>query len=164
MIEPKRIEIDGMSFQLVRLPAMKALRLDKKIVALLIPVISGIDNLDAEVDFAKLAGGVSEGLRALDDNDFMALVKDLLAYVTYLPEGGAPIDLNNEAAINTAFQSGLMPIYKLIIESMRYNKLSPFGFMEDGSLANIIPSSGAAGSATKKSTNKSARLGSLLPN
>lgn len=164
MIEPKRIDIDGMSFQMVRLPAMKALRLDKKIVALLIPVISGIENLDAEVDFAKLASGVSDGLSALDDSDFMTLVKDILAHVTYLPEGGAPIDLNNEAAINAAFQDGVMPIYKLIIESMRYNKLSPFGFMEDGSLMSIIPSSGAAESATKKNTNKSGKSASLLRN
>lgn len=164
MKQPTQIEVDGLRFQISPIPAMKALRLDKRIVTLLIPVISGIEDLDAEIDFSKLAKGVSEGLSTLNDADFETLVRDMLMNVTYLPAGRAPLDLNTDAGIDAFYgdlEKGTISVYKLIVEVMRFNNLSPFGFMGDGGLMNIMPTSAPDGESTKKKATQSAKLGNF---
>ena len=50
MIAPKNVTIDGMEFCLNLLPALRASKLDKKIIGLVIPVFGGIE----EIDFTNL--------------------------------------------------------------------------------------------------------------
>jgi hypothetical protein len=165
MIEPKRITVDGLEFNLNPLPALKALKLDKKIIALILPALSGAKgvDLDAEIDLSVMMTAISESLDRLSDDDTEKLFVDLLYGVQYLPAGGAVEDITGET-INKVFQGKLMTLYKLAMEVMKYNKFTPFTLAGNGGLSNIIRGSIAPVPAETKSSRLSDRLGNLPTN
>lgn len=138
MIETKEVTLDGMKFQLSSLPALTALRLDKKIVALLLPVMGGADDisLDAEIDLSKCIYYLSESLSNLKDDEFQSLIIDMLSTIIYIPDGKPPVQLSRDV-IDTDFRGKLMTIYRLIWEVMGYNNFSPFVVMGGGLGINI---------------------------
>ena len=162
MLAVTKIIVDGMSFQLIPLPALKALRLDKKVVTVLIPAISGLKelNLDAQIDLESLSRGISEALSRLSDDDFENLAIDLLSSVTYIPDNAVPIELTSTQEINNIFSGKLITIYKLFFEVMKYNKFSPFALLEgDGNLMSKIIGLSRPDSTKKESGTQSGKLG-----
>ena len=127
-----KIEVDKMRFQLSPLPLLKVLRLDKKVLALVLPALSGFTDLDAQIDFGLLSKGISEALTRMPDNDFESLALDLLSSVAYLPDNGAPVEMTSAQELNTIFSGKILTIYKLLFEVMRFNKFSPFALLEGG--------------------------------
>lgn len=165
MIEPKNIELDGMKFQLQPLPSLKALRLDKKVIELVVPVIGGIKefSLDAEIDLEAVSKAFSESLGRMRDDEFEKLVADLLSSVLYLPIGGTPQELNPEV-INQVFRGKISLIYKLAFQVMRYNKFSPFELVGGGNVISKILSSTEQTKTQKKSGSKLETSAGLLEN
>jgi hypothetical protein len=135
MLEPKDLNIKEMTgvFQLKPIPALKAIKLDKKIMTLLVPVIGGLKDvsLDAGIDMSTVARGLSEALNDLDDKDTEQLIIDLLYGVVYVKSGEPPMELN-EGTINNVFNGCFEKLYDLIFEVMKYNKFSPFRLAAGG--------------------------------
>jgi hypothetical protein len=134
MLEPENIVVEGLSFQLSPLPALKAMRLDKRILTAIAPVLGGLKdlNLEAELDMAGMSEGITTALDRLEDNVLEKLLVDLFSTVIWSPEGGVPESLDSSATINKAFQGNLMGLYKLAFAVMRYNKFTPFALASIG--------------------------------
>lgn len=165
MLQPEQKTIDGMAFQFIPMAVLKASRLDKRVLALLAPVVgslSGLD-LDSEVDADRLARGVASALQSMDDQAFTSLLRDTLDTVVYLPEGMAPLNLGNENAINQAFTGRLDTLYKVVVEVMRYNRFTPFALL--GTFGNLAQTLGLseAKSTSKKRGLKLAKSDSSTP-
>ena len=151
MIQSKKIELGGLSFMLQPLPALTAMRLDKRVLTVVLPAISGFKNLslDTELDLGLLSRALSEALGRLPDTDFENLVTDLLSCVVYLPKGESPIELTSIQSINAIFCGEIVLIYKLLFEVMRFNKFSPFALLEGGGMS-ILKTSGLSNIDTNK--------------
>ena len=162
MLEPKTITIKreggDMEFFLSPLPALTAIKLDKRVLTLLLPALSGFKelSLDSSIDLNALTKGVSEALGRMDDKDFEELVLQLLSTAVYQKQGSAPLELNDKHNINKVFGGELISLYKLLFEVMRYNKFSPFVLLEGGGsvMSRILTSSGQ--------TNKEGKTGKEL--
>lgn len=150
MLENKEIEIDGMSFYLQPLRGFKANKLDKKVIALLLPLIEGVDGLDSEINIGKALGGLSSALDNMKESDYEKFVIDLLSTVIYSPEKEPQTELD-AAAIDKYFQGASLTLYKLMYEVMKYNNFTPFVLAGGGGsgmnktlsfkkLANIVKS------------------------
>lgn len=165
MIEPKTITIDGMEFNLRPLPIMKALKLDKRVVTILLPVLGGVKefSLDAKVDLKTMADGVAESLSRMENKDFEELVIDLLSGVIYLEPGKGAQEITLDI-INRIFQGKLSTVYKLMFEVMKFNKFSPFELVAGGNVMNKILISASTMQEEKKNGNKLEKSGNLLEN
>ncbi len=163
MIEPKTIEVDEMEFYLQPLPALKAIKLDKRVLSLVIPVLGGIKSfsLDSDIDMETLARGLSEAVSKLEDNDFEKLTIDLLSGASYIEKGSPPQEITADI-INNIFRGKILSLYKLMFEVMRYNKFSPFGLVEGGNIIQKIITSVNPKDSEKKTGNKLAKSGNLL--
>lgn len=165
MITSKIVVLDGLSFNIQPLPALTAMRLDKKVLTVVLPAISGFKNLslDAELDLEALSRGISEALGRLPDSDFETLVIDLLACVIYMPKGETPVELTSIQQINAVFCGQIILIYKLLFEVMRFNKFSPFALLEGGGLSMLkTPGSGNLKTNKNVTGNGSGQSGNLL--
>ena len=131
MLEPKNVIIDDeLEFQLTPIPVMHALVLDKQIVSLLLPAMSGFAGLDT-IDMSETVGELSGALQKMGDKEFQKFVIALTATTIFIPAGGAPVELN-ENKINEIFSGRLFSLYKLLLEIMRYNRFSPFELIGGG--------------------------------
>jgi hypothetical protein len=142
MIETKLIAIDGIEFQLRSIPILSALKLDKKVVSLLLPLLGGVEDisLDAKIDIGKGVNAIAEVLGKMPDVEFEKFVIDMLSStVAMVPgEGAQDISAGN---FNTIFAGRLMTVYKLLWEVMKFNKFSPFVLAEGGlGIAQIFTS------------------------
>jgi hypothetical protein len=127
MLDIQNITIDGMEFQLVPLPILKAARLDKKVISILTPVLGTVKSLDDEIDLGKVI-----------DEEYEKFIIDLCSTVTCHKPGQPPVQLMGEN-INELFKGALKTLYKLMYEVMKYNKFSPFALMADsGNLTTIM--------------------------
>ena len=127
MIEVKNVELDGLEFQLSPLPIRSALRLDKKLVEILAPILAklvdgGQDLLKMEIQSVAVA--IQAGLASIDDNEFVTFVLDCLSTTSCIT--GKVTLLNSEKALGEVFSGNLMGIYKLVFEVCRFNKFTPF--------------------------------------
>ncbi|MGD8707098.1 MAG: hypothetical protein PVI88_00255 [Nitrosopumilaceae archaeon] len=134
MEEQKELIIDGIKFQLYPLNVMTALKLDKKVVSLLLPVLSGVDDfdLDAEIDLGKAMSAFSTSLANMKDEDFISFVKEMLSTIVVEVPGQAPTQIQSESEINTVFKGSIVTIYKLLWEVMKFNNFSPFVVADGG--------------------------------
>jgi hypothetical protein len=150
MLEPKNVEIDGMKFQLRPMPALRALRLDKKVISLLVPALGGLKDLDLEagVDVEAMAQGVSKALERMPDEGVENLAVDLLSGSVHTPKGKAPQEITADV-INDIFRGALATLYKLMFKIMEYNKFSPFVLVGGGNVMERIRS--LTGQTKKKS-------------
>lgn len=165
MISSKKIELEGMTFNVQPLPAMTAVKLDKKVLTVVLPAISGLKNLslDSELDLGALSMAVSEALGRLPDSEFENLVIDLLSCVIYLPKGDSPVELTSIQQINSVFCGKIVLIYKLLFEVMRFNKFSPFALLEGGGLSMLKTPGSSDTKLNKNGTgNMSGMSGNLL--
>ncbi len=144
MIEEKKITIDGMAFSLRPIKPLKALVLDKQVMALLVPILGGFKGgdskksvLDAQLDMGAIAEGITKALSSLNDSDTTKLVVDLFYGVIYFDKSGKAIEID-ATNIDSIFADDFSIIYKLMFEVMKHNKFSPFKLVGGGSLTNLI--------------------------
>lgn len=135
MIAPLDITIEGLTFQSKKLTPLDVLRLDKVVLGLFAPALSGVGknaNGKLEIAFDKSAASLSNLLIQLPDdvvNEF--LLKAFSRTIWLGTEGN--VELKTEVAINKAFaEVSVVAIYKLLWEVLRYNGLSFFGLMDTG--------------------------------
>lgn len=155
MIQTTTKTIDGIEFQLSPFPVLTAAKLDKKVLAVIAPVLGGLDSLLADIDFEKLSRGIQQALSSMDDFEFLKLILELFSHTKAIAPGQAPIEMTTEEAINKALATGgVLTVYKLAFEVMRYNKFTPFAVASSGDLMSAI--AGLRGDAeSKKSSSES---------
>jgi hypothetical protein len=163
MLEAEQRIIDGLKFQLQPIPPLEAIKLDKRVGTLFLPVISGFKelNMEAEIDLEKIASGVSKALNELSGEDFQKLIIDLFQTTSYLPEGASAEMLTREI-INKVFLGKTNSIYKLAFEIMKYNKFSPFVLVGGGNVMSTILGSSKSEKKPKESKESSGKSGNLL--
>lgn len=154
----KEIEIDGMQFQLFPMKGMKSFLLEKKIMTMLVPIIGGLKDMDAEVDFKVVSEGIYEALTSLNEIEYKKLVLDLISEIMLIPTNpqageGQALQMN-ESVINNKFSGKTMVLYKLIIESLKFNKFLPFEMVAGGLKMRQIVSSFEQKKKVKKSGSK----------
>lgn len=164
MIEPKKLNIDGMEFTIHPMPALRALKLDKRIITMLLPIISGFKklDLDSDIDMGAIVSGISEGMNKLDEATYEKLVIDMLSNVQCIPPGGEACQLDSAGSIDRVFVGNLLTVYKLMFEVMRHNKFSPFALVGDGNGIKKILSSFGRTVKEKQTGKASEKLESLL--
>ena len=160
MNEPTTVKLDGIKFQIQTMSALKAAVLDRKILAIILPAVSGLaensdQGLDTEITYAGLLNNVGEGLLKLKDDEYEDLVLQMFSKVIAIAPNKAPMELVNEAAINEIFQGSIMTIYKLIMEVMKHNGFSVFGLAGDGLLTGLTSISNTGKPATKENGKQS---------
>lgn len=155
MIAPLDITIGSLTFQSLGLSPLDVLRLDKTVIGLVAPAMSGLSkdaNGKLNIDFGKSAAGIGDLLVALPDNvvtDFLCKVFKRVTWVS--PTEGA-LPLNNEATINKAFaDSPVTDIYKLLGMVLKHNKFSFFVLADSG--AGILKTLGLGGLTPSGSEN-----------
>lgn len=157
MIEQKTITIDGIEFQLNPMNLFTALKLDKKVVSMLLPIMGNLNDLDSEVDLGEMLETLGESLEKMSDADTEKFFTDMLTKVIAIVPGGTPVQLNR-STIESVFAGKLITLYKLVGEVMKYNKFTPFELLGAGGLTNVISGFASPTSAQKKSTGLSERL------
>ena len=123
--EKKDVEIGDFQFEIIAMPTIKAMVLDKKLTTLLIPALSGIKDLneETEIDLKLMAEAVATALSGLSANEFETMLIDLLSYTRYKDDRA--YDMNKEV-INSKFRRNGTVLYKLILEVMKFNNFLPF--------------------------------------
>lgn len=132
-IKPKKVILDGVEFHIQPFKGMQALKLERKVTILLLPIFSSIFSeginlsniMDLDLDFNKIGKGMQDGIGNLSDSEFEDLVLSMLrnTQTTYdkRPE------FINETVFDAVFTGKLFLVYKLIFEVMKVNK---FSFLE----------------------------------
>ena len=155
MLTTETKTIDGVKFQFQPLPVLKAARLDKRVLALIAPVLGGFKGLNmdsnmADLDLEAVARGVALALQTLPDTEFTGLLRECLETVVYLPEGAAPAPLGTEEAMGQVFTGRLDLLYRVVVEVMRFNRFTPFALLElGGGLRQILGSNGETAKVKK---------------
>lgn len=164
MLENKEIVVDEMKFILHPLPAMRAMKLDKRVLTMLVPIFGGLKDVSLEsvIDFEALSKGLSEALQSLSDKEFEILIMDLLSTTVYLSPNAAPAQIDSVQVFDSIFQGRMLTLYKLLFEIMRFNKFSPFAVLGDGSGIRKIFSSFGQTKSPKGSGKESAPSANLL--
>ena len=140
--------IGDQEFTFMGMPPMTVLKLSRKVLTVLSPLIGGLDDLDvkADVNMESLAKAVTTALTTLSDSDLSNLVQSTLAYVQWTgPEGVGVVELGKESTINQAFTGNFELMIQVVLESWRFNKFPPFAQLERfGGLEKILTSKKAA--------------------
>lgn len=131
MLEAKTITIGTMEFQLNPLKGFTALKLDKKVISLMLPLIEGVENLDAKIDLGKALSGLAGALDNLEEKEYEKFIIDLLSTVIFTPPGDTPKQIDKNV-IDINFQGEAITLYKLMFEVMRYNNFTPFVLVNGG--------------------------------
>lgn len=156
--------IDGISFTIRKIPALTALRLDKQVIQLVLPVIkslSGISNIDMDTDISKLNFSqfgnmfdvVAESLSKMPDENFQQFFLSLFDRVQAKKTGHQAVQLNDENSFDI-FDS-MLTIYKLAVEVMKYNKFSVFGLVVGGNVTTETNGSESEITDSKENSEKS---------
>jgi hypothetical protein len=162
----KDVTIDGMKFQLNKMPALTALKLDKKVVTLMLPIFVGLEDLHLDGEAFKLdsmAKAIQETLINLDDKEWDGFIQDMLSHVIYLPDDDESQQLTSKV-INNIFRAKLFIVYELLFEVMQFNKFTPFEMVEGGKLTKGIGGFSKQKEKKEKNGKKSEKLDLLKEN
>jgi len=143
-------EIDGMKFFINQFPARKALRLEKRTITYLAPMLSileGMKSLDTEIDFSKIINGVQKTLSNIDEIALESFINDMFELTTVEINLNGKLTnfiLNKNDDFDFVFRGKTLAVYKLLIEVMRANNFLFFelmggGGLETGILSKMIP-------------------------
>jgi len=133
------VRINNIDFVINKLPALLALRLDKIVIQMLIPVLGSVDglNLDAEINPTMMFSTLSDCLSNLSEDDFTRFFKDLFSTIQVRKDNNNYYELTDDAAFNKTFEDTIT-IYRLAFEVMKFNKFSPFALAGGGNLMSKI--------------------------
>ena len=137
MTEPKDVEIDGLKFQLRPIKPLLALRLDKKLVSLLLPVFKDIKNLDTNFDLGSIFNALSGSLETLSDDDFEKFIVDMFSTTIHLSDTDGVLEVTKDK-LDTIFVGKLFSIYKLLWEIMEYIYFVPILLKDHSIKSNIF--------------------------
>lgn len=128
MISPVTKEISGFSVHFRPMPATRAFVLAKRVGAVALPLIKGIDlsNLKGDVDLNAIIDSVVDALANLPDSEAVSLVVDSLRGCTIVAPGQPATEINGQSDVDSVFQGELEAMYEIVVESWKYNKLAPF--------------------------------------
>lgn len=126
---PKKIEVNGKTFQLNRIPLWTAVDIQGSLVGLLGPALSGIDGkVGSGFNVAKAATAAGASLLAAADQGALTkILAKLLAPVVWFPGGAEPMPrkLDEDANIEDAFAFDMETMYRVAIAQMEHNRF-PF--------------------------------------
>ena len=128
MLSPITKEISGFSVHFRPLPATRAFTLAKRVGALVLPVLKGIDlaDLKAEVNLTSLIDSIVGVLSSLPDDQAVQLIVDSLQGSTITAPGQPPVEVQDRTAVDAVLQGELEAMYLIVLEAWKYNKLAPF--------------------------------------
>lgn len=135
MLKPITLEVDGIKFQIAPLGLQSALKLDKKLITIVAPLI-GITGTDENLDTAigKLQDKIPQILGSLTDSEFQEIINLTLHTTILLRDGFPPAGLD-EPGNREIFAGSLLTLYKLCFEIWRYNKLTVFQVAAKGQVS-----------------------------
>ena len=139
----KKIEIDGMNFQITKFGAFQSMQIEKRIMGILAPIgASFIPKQDGKkrpaVNFEDVGKTFSQVLYSLSDSEFQNTILTALKNTIYLGNGEAPQEITLKV-FDSIFIDKLSVVYKLIFEIMKFNNFCIFELLRsDEGLSKIF--------------------------
>lgn len=132
--------IDGVKFLINQAPARKVLKLEKKTVSYLSPLLEVLEglkdlNMDADIDFSKIVSAVQKTLMGIKEDELEQYIFDMLEYVSVeknTSEGTKIYNMNNTEHFDLVFRGSTLTVYKLLLEVMRANNFFFFALLGGG--------------------------------
>ena len=146
MLEPKNTILDDVEFQFLPMDPFVVVKLEKRLMPLVLPIVAGIKGFDASakisevLDFGLISKALIEAIQGLSDTDFESLLKQILSHVTTVLPGAGAVDCSSIHG-KTVFSGNTLLMYKVVVEAMRFNKFLPFAVLGDGAPIKEIASS-----------------------
>jgi len=137
------VEIDGLKFHILQFGGMAGLKLEKRILTLMAPMLKVLDGVkdvsESDMDMKGLADAVQSMLLDLDDSTLERLVSNLVEktsinFVGMNGEDGGVQSLNKEIIFNDVFAGKNLTIIKLLVEIMKANRFAFFELVGGGTL------------------------------
>ena len=127
--------IDDLKFYINQFPARKSIRLEKKTITFISPMLGMLDDfksLDKEVDLSKIANSIQKTLSEIDDTEFENYLTEMVEYTSVElknenDKSVVTLPLSDMKNFDAAFIGRNLTVYKLLVEIMKENK---FGFFE----------------------------------
>ena len=142
--------IDGLQFHILQFGGMTGLKLEKRILTLLAPLLKALDSikdekeegesiLDKSLDMGTLGNIIQDLLLELDDAKLDKLITDLVArtsvnFVAANGQDGGVQPLHKPEIFNDIFAGKNLTILKLLIEIMKANRFAFFELVGGGML------------------------------
>jgi len=146
-LKTKTVEIDGMKFHINQFPARKCIKLEKRTITYLAPMLTMLDgfkSLDDEIDFTKIIKGVQEVLMNLEETALEQFIFDLLEYTAVEMKNADGKSVSSsmltketttgQTIFDVVFIGKNITVYKLLFEVMKVNKFAFFELMGGGGL------------------------------
>lgn len=139
-LKTEKRKIDDIIFYINQFPARKAIRLEKRTLTFIAPMLKmmdGIKNLDDEVNFDRIANAIQEVLLNVDENSLEQYIFDMIEYTSVgIQENGKEqiikLDSDNGKVFDNVFRCNSLTVYKLLLEIMSVNKFAFFELMGGG--------------------------------
>lgn len=134
MLEVTTKEINKFTITYYPMGAISAAKLDRKVMALLVPLLKGGTKFKSMedimgTDIAELTGVLSEALDALDDKALERIIVESIKGCTVVVPGIGAKQLDTMDDIDKSFQGNLETLYTAVFESWRFNQLTPFALL-----------------------------------
>jgi hypothetical protein len=140
-LKTEKREIDGLTFHINQFPARKCIKLEKRTITYLAPMLNmleGITGLDDEIDFSKIVTGIQDVLLNLNEDTLEQFISDMIASTSVgIKDANGKekvLLLNSEDGLifDTVFIGKNITVYKLLLEIMKVNKFAFFELMGGG--------------------------------
>lgn len=149
-LKTEKKEIDGLIFYINQFPARKCIKLEKRTLTYIAPMLNmldGISNLNEEIDFTKIVNGVQQVLQNLEEEALEQFIFDMIegTSVGIKNANGKEtillLNSENGMTFDTVFRGKNLTVYKLLLEIMKINKFGFFELLGGGGLKIDILSS-----------------------
>jgi len=140
-LKTEKKEIDGLIFYINQFPARKCIKLEKRTLTHIAPMLNmldGISNMNDEIDFTKIVNGVQQVLQNLEEEALEQFIFEMIGGTSVGIKNAngkeTIIMLNSENGqiFDTVFRGKNLTVYKLLLEIMKVNKFGFFEFMGGG--------------------------------
>lgn len=133
-------EIDSLIFYINQFPARKAIKLEKKTITYLAPMLSILEgmNLDSDIDFSKIVKGVQEVLTNLNEDALEQYIFEMIENTSVSifnekkQEQILKLNSENGQIFDLIFTGKTITVYKLLLEIMKVNKFAFFELLGGG--------------------------------
>lgn len=147
-LKSEKKEIDGLKFEIIQFPARKSLKLEKRTLTYLAPMLSlleGFSSLDNNIDMVHVAKSIQNTLLNLDEEALESFIFAMLETTNIYTKNANGqeqiLKINNPEIFDYIFIGKNITVYKLLIEVMRVNKFAFFELLAgSGLLIDIFQS------------------------
>lgn len=135
----KEVVVGSHTFYINLFDGRTALRLDRQVLRILAPALSGLDGvkelkgkslLDAEINFGMIGRGISDSLSLLGEEEFDSFVNKMLSQTFTRGAGDQAIPVLSQ--FDALFNRNFIDLYRLLFEVMRFNRFTPFALVGGG--------------------------------